>query len=285
MGLFDKLTGKRPSPDKYEKQNRPIHEAIDAVSRKDDPQTRTKLYKALLGGTFLLSEENFIPPTLGLPPGEYKIYGNEEAGVRLIEKDGEKILPVFTCEKSLTLYLERETKYTAIDSKNVFKIALDTGAGRIYVNPFKAGQKQVYFFGTLNRREMTALSVGLIPDPVPGGSIVPKGTEAFIGLPSKPYPAEWTNAFSARLKDFPQVRKAILYQVSYDTAIYEQKTPHSCMRLLIGPNADPQEAAGAMGKLFKEVSGGEGWIDISLTADENSFSETGKIVGPFYLRE
>jgi len=282
MGLFDKLKGSSPAVDNYDKLNTPIHEAMEAVKRQDNPQTHMSFYKALLDGKFLLLEENIMIPHSPLFPKERKISENEEWGMALQEWGDKEILPVFTSEKSIKLYPCRSSKYWAIDARTVFRAVMQTPADKIFVNAFRNDQKETYRFWVLNRDEITALAQGLIPNP--SGVPTRLSDQMRFECPAKPYPSEWTNALTALLKNFSEVKKATLLQASFYTDVEEQKKPFPCLLLLKEKDTNSQKVADEVGPIFEKVSRGKS-ICVTSTPDEDEFNETAKAVEPFYIKK
>jgi hypothetical protein len=285
MGLFDKFKGSSPVVDNYDQLNKPIHDAMDAVKRQDNPQTRMSFYKALLDGKFLLLEENIkIPNSIlsSLRPREREIRNDEEWGMALQEWEDKEILPVFTSEKSIKLYPCRSSQYWVLDARTVFKVVLQTPADKIFVNAFRNDQKETYHFWVLNRDEINALAQGLIPNP--SGVPTRLSDQMQFECPAKPFPSEWTNALTALLKNFSEVKKATLLQASFYTDVQEEKKPFPCLLLLKEKNTNTQKVADEVGPVFEKVSGGKS-ICVTSTPDVDEFNETAKAVKPFYIKK
>jgi hypothetical protein len=204
LSLLDRLSGRSyrsPSSDE-------TRHAVLAVCANDNRDTRTKLYRILLDGIFIVPKADY--PRLehiDSDPGRNIAFPLVELGQAV------KGLPIFTSTGELRTWLPAGCGYVLMQGQNLFLMAAELNAKAVAVNP------GCYASGVLIEWEIRRLAEGVVPVPqedrsLPGGI---KGHVVWEAL-EEPLPVSFLDEARILLTKQPEVESAYALRASFNFA-------------------------------------------------------------------
>src|SRR5690348_7765866 len=210
MRLKD-LFGKKN--DSVEIENPSLLQAMDAVAKNDNPESRSRLYQALLNCTLLVPVPE-IPD--GMSPGR----NNVSTGVRIQltaipDSKSVRITPAFTDVDALRNF-DPNTPYIGLKSIDLFRILADANEIQdILINPFDPVRKMLRPGGRVTRREILQLANGAAPTNTGHQQFEFKEQEkVMIGLPANPPSVAAQELLRMKASELSEVAALYFFQMA-----------------------------------------------------------------------
>jgi hypothetical protein len=277
MRLLKDLFGKKNGP--VEIENPSLLQAMDAVAKNDNPESRSRLYQALLDCTLLVPVPE-IPD--GMSPGHH----NVSAGVRIQlttipDSKGVRITPAFTDVAALKNF-DSNTPYIGLKSIDLFRIlAAVNEIQDILVNPFDPVRKMLRPGGRVTRREILQLANGAAPTNTGHQQFELKEQEkVMIGLPANPPSIAAQELLRSKGSEFSEVAVLYFFQMA------RAQRPSTTV-IGIGLSSDAsrrrkQEIANALGSSVQSELKGDQFLDFMFL--EGPFGDNIRKIGGLIFR-
>lgn len=177
---------------------------------------RSRLYAALLGGTYLVPLANAPTPTEGsTEPNEVTL-----EVLTLTGPNGELALPVFTHEAALLQWAPEPPPTIPLPGQAVFQLSAGSPMEVVAINA--AGP----FGGQVTRAEFEPLSQGLMPGLVAAQPEVPDAAaqNVYIDVPMTPLPEETMEQLASMMDSNPAIKSAHLFLMQMGDATAPELT-------------------------------------------------------------
>jgi SseB protein C-terminal domain/SseB protein N-terminal domain len=219
--MFSKLFGKKSPSSKNQKffpENRLEALLMQAAS---DPGIRPEFYKELLvTDLFVL----IVPGDR--PHGNYVAQEGETLGIKGINMEGRKLIPVFTSERRLREYIQAQDNLAKLNGHALLSM-IATQINGIVLNPASSYGKE------FTPQEVDSLVNGSIFEPKQ--HMITQETKVLIEMP-KEYPTKVVDALLSYFQGKPEVRKAYVAQIHVPNS---GEPPHLLFSIEVDGDFDP----------------------------------------------
>jgi hypothetical protein len=213
MNLLGSLFHKK-NDGEIQETNHDLVSAMQDVASNDNPESRKRLYEALLAVTLFVPVPE-IPSGLG--PGLQTVTSATQIQLTgMTDAKGARLTPAFTDVEALRNW-DPNTPYIGIRSRDLFRSVLSTNIQAIVINPFDPIRKMVRPGGRLNRAEFAILAEGATPTRVGAQNVefqLKANEKVFIGKPAIPPSLPVEQLLRKTASDVAEIAALYVFQMS-----------------------------------------------------------------------
>jgi hypothetical protein len=232
------------------------------IAAAKDPAHRPQFYRDFLSSDIFVIED--APP--GESTGPRAIQKGSQISLLTYERDGNRIIPIFSSLPRMQTFIKREASYIAMPAPDFLKM---TRGATLVLNP-----------GCDYGKEFTPGEIASILD----GSLwrptdvytTPKQTRVLIGQPAN-YPTELVAAVTRYFQTMPQVTRA--YLAHFFNPDRDQKA-HTLIAIEV--TGDWDEVSSGAGLVAREVKVPDPPVDFLQLTGKPGLEEHFKTLKPFY---
>jgi len=191
--------------------------AMRDIALNDNPETRTKVYEAMLGSMLLVPVPEIPADLASLGPGLHTATSKTQIQLRRItDRNQVQVTAAFTDLEALKNW-DPNTPYLGLNARDLFRLVMGTDIQEVAINPFDPVRKMIRPGGRVTRAELELLSNGIVPGS-PESKIAQVQLKAnekvLIGRPANPPSPAVEELLKSKAATFPSIAELYVFQMA-----------------------------------------------------------------------